>query len=60
MMLERDYTSERLARISVLFDETKRTKARMAPADRPLARQLIVQLDQILNELRQPDFRRKS
>ena len=54
-MLERDYGAERLARIRVLFDEANRTKAKMAPTDRPLRRQLVVQLDQMLKELGQRD-----
>jgi hypothetical protein len=60
MIIERDYAAERLARIRVLFDEANRTKAKMVPTDRPLRRQLVVQLDQMLRELGQPDFRRKS
>jgi len=50
MLLERDDADERLARIGVLFDEANRTKATMAPTDRPLRRQLVVQLDQMLTE----------
>jgi hypothetical protein len=60
MMLERDYAAERLARVTVLFDEANRTKAQMLPTDRTVARQLVVRLDQMLRELGQPDFRRKS
>jgi len=60
MKLERDYTGERLARIKILFDEANRTTAKLTPTDRPIRRQLVGQLDQMLRELGQPDFRRKS
>jgi hypothetical protein len=55
MALEYDYMGERLARIRALLDEANRTKAKIAPTDRALRRQLVVQLDQMLKELGQRD-----
>jgi len=60
MMLEHDYAAERLARISLLLHDAYRTKAQMAPTDRPLARQLVIQLDQMLKEFAPPALRRES
>jgi hypothetical protein len=56
MKLERDYAAERLARVTMLFDEVNRKKATMAPANRVLARQLVTQLDEMLRELGHPTF----
>jgi hypothetical protein len=60
MMVEHDYAAERLARITLLLRDAHRTKAQMAPTDRPLARQLVIQLDQMLKEFAPPALRRES
>jgi len=57
MRLERDYTTERLARIDRLLAEAKRTNAGKAPTDRVLAPELVDKLDEMLKEVRGPYLR---
>jgi hypothetical protein len=60
MMVQHDYAAERLARVTLLLHEAHHAKAQMAPTDRALARQLVIQLDQMLREFGPPALRRES
>ena len=55
MVIERDRTAERLARIDALLTEARNTKATMARTDRVLARELSAKLGEMLKELRGPE-----
>jgi hypothetical protein len=55
MAIDRDYSSERLARIDALLADAKHAQAKMARADAGLTRDLTAKLDVMLQELRWPE-----
>jgi len=60
MMIEHDYAAERLAKVTLLLHEAHHAKAQMVSTDRTTARQLVINLDQMLREFGPPAPRRKS
>jgi hypothetical protein len=51
MPLDRDHTTEFLARVNALLAEAKATRATIAQTDRILARELVCRRDETLKEL---------